>query len=217
MRSLKIFFLELIALTSLFSNNAEAMDSVRTTPKAAFERLMKGNQRYVDNKLQHPNRTKESREALINQQSPFAVVLGCSDSRVSPEIIFDEGIGDLFVVRVAGNVVSPIVLDSIEYSAIYLKSSIILVLGHENCGAVSAVVQRNTKDIESVAALIEPAIKASENQEGNRIENAIKTNVRLMVEQIKKTAVISKLIEEGNIDVVGGYYRLGTGTIDIIK
>ena len=95
------------------------------------------------------------------EQKPFAIILGCSDSRVSPEILFDQGIGDLFIVRVAGNVAGPVELDSIEYAALYLKSSLVLVLGHENCGAITAVLDGQTKEIEHVADLIAPAIQGT--------------------------------------------------------
>ena len=107
---------------------------------SGIERLIEGNKRYVNDTLKHPNRTSERREAFLTHQTPFAIIVGCADSRVSPEILFDQGVSDLFVVRVAGNVVGPLELDSILYAATTLNSSTILVLGHENCGAVNAVI-----------------------------------------------------------------------------
>lgn len=185
------------------------------SPKVALERLLAGNKRYSQDMLLHPNRNQIRREALTSQQSPFAIILGCSDSRVSPEIVFDQGLGDLFVVRVAGNVVGPIELDSIEYSVEYLNSSLIFVLGHENCGAVTAVLSGTTRDIEAIAIQIEPAIEKSKGMPGNRLENAVKTNVSVVVNQIKKSETIAKFIAEKKLDVVGGYYKLASGEIEL--
>ncbi len=197
--------------------SSEKQETIPLTPRQALVRLMDGNLRYIQDKLLHPNRSQERRLAVVNAQTPFAIILGCSDSRVAPEIVFDQGIGDLFVVRVAGNVAGPIELDSIEYSGLYLGSSIVLVLGHESCGAVTAVVQHNTKEIENIAELIEPAVKASAILPGNRIENAVKANVRMTVDYLKKTPNISKLIHEGKLDVIGGYYHLNNGEVEILR
>ena len=179
--------------------------------RAALQRLVDGNRRYVESKFEHPNRSAETRTATAAGQNPFATILGCSDSRASPEIIFDQGIGDLFVVRVAGNVASDIETDSIDYSVIYLGSQLILVLGHESCGAVTAVLNHTTKDIEQVAKLIEPAITSTDT-----VEAAVKANVRAVVRQLKNTRVISRLINEGKVDVVGGYYQLTTGKVELL-
>lgn len=187
------------------------------TPKIALERLMEGNLRYVTGELLHPNRCQESRRSVAHAQRPFAIILGCSDSRVSPEIVFDQGIGDLFVVRVAGNVVGPLELDSIEYSTLYLNSSIIFVLGHEECGAVRAVFDKNTKDVESIAALIQPAVSLVMNSSQPTVEHAVKTNVAMVVDQLKRSPVLAECIKKGALDVVGGYYHLETGKVTILK
>jgi carbonic anhydrase len=178
---------------------------------------MEGNKRYVNDNSTCHNDVSEVRATLSRGQQPFAILVGCSDSRVPPEIVFDQGIGDLFVVRVAGNVVGPVEQDSIEYSALTFGSSIIMVLGHERCGAVQAVVDNNTADIEDVALLIRPAVKLSKNEPGDPVENAVKANVRLVVKQLRNTPVISRLIKEGRIEVVGGFYHLTNGTVDIIS
>ena len=142
-----------------------------------LKRLMDGNKRYTSDLLEHPNRTPERRESIACKQEPFAIIIGCSDSRVSPEIIFDQGIGDLFVVRVAGNVVGPLELDSIDYAALYLHSSVLLVLGHERCGAVNAVIQGATQDIQAISALIQPAVKEEKKKNPpHLLEACIKTN-----------------------------------------
>lgn len=215
--SSKVMFY-LLALSLLVCGAAQSFETVRLTPQEAQKRLMSGNERYVKDKLEHPDRTSERREALTASQSPFATILGCSDSRVSPEIVFDQGIGDLFVVRVAGNVVSRVELDSIDYSAIYLGSSIILVLGHENCGAVKAVLSKNVKDIETVAALIEPAVTPFRNEKGeNVLTDAIKANVRMIVKQLKQAPALARLIAEQKIDVIGGFYNLRTGAVEPVQ
>jgi carbonic anhydrase len=186
-------------------------------PDQALQALVAGNKRFSQDQSLHPDRTSERRLELKAQQAPFAIIVGCSDSRVSPEIIFDQGIGDLFIVRVAGNVIGPLELDSVEYSAIYLKSSIVVVLGHENCGAVNAVIKGTTKDIESVAERIQPAVDATKNQKGNRLENTIKVNVKNVVDQLSKSSVIKQMIEKKQITVIGGYYDFHTGVVELLQ
>lgn len=186
------------------------------SPEAALDRLMSGNKRYVADKLEHPERTTERREASASKQMPFATILGCSDSRVSPEIIFDQGVGDLFVVRVAGNVVSGVELDSIDYSVLYLGASVVLVLGHENCGAVDAVLQNNVKDIETVAGLIEPTVSEFRNKP-NALTDAIKANVKAMVKQLKSTPVLAEAIKSKKIEIIGGYYHLREGKVELLQ
>jgi carbonic anhydrase len=186
------------------------------TPDQALASLMEGNQRFSKDKSLHLDRTSERRQELLSKQSPSAIILGCSDSRVAPEIVFDQGIGDLFIVRVAGNVVGPLEQDSIEYSALYLNSSIIMVLGHENCGAINAVISGNTKDIESVAELIQPAADATVNQK-NRLENTIKTNAHMMAEQLRNSPVLKALIDKKKLNVVEAYYNFHTGKVELLK
>ncbi len=186
------------------------------TPKQALERLCEGNKRYVQDKLVHPNRSQESREANVHSQHPFAIILGCADSRVSPEILFDQGIGDLFVVRVAGNVAGPIEVDSIDFCALNLGSAIILVLGHESCGAVTAVVRNQTNGIKRVAQLLKPGVLASRGQPGDPIKNAVEANIRQQVKDLKRSPVLGPLCKKGQLDVVGGYYHLTTGEVEIL-
>lgn len=200
----------LFSISLLISSSVFAM-----TPEEGLERLMQGNARYVKDKLEHPDRTSERRESLINKQQPYAIILGCSDSRVAPEILFDQGVGDLFVVRVAGNVAGPIEVDSIEYSAKYLGSCIIVVLGHENCGAVSAVLQGQTADIEAVATKILPALTSCKVNQ-NPLQSCIKANVQNVVTQLISYPKIKDLMQQKKIKVVGGYYSLSTGKVEIL-
>lgn len=186
------------------------------SPEESLRQLLEGNSRYVQDALLHPNRGKEQREVLAENQSPFAVIVGCSDSRAAPEIIFDQGIGDLFVVRVAGNVVGRIEQDSIEYAVEYLHSSIILVMGHENCGAVKAVIAKQTKDIESVAELIQPAVDKTEKSK-NRLYQAIARNALNMKNILLKSPVIKNLVKQGKLQVYAGYYNFESGKVDILQ
>lgn len=188
-----------------------------TTPKQALESLMKGNDRFVQDKLEHPNRTSERREATTSTQKPFACIVGCADSRVAPEVIFDQGVGDLFVVRVAGNVVGPLEVDSVDYSVLHLGALVILVLGHENCGAVNAVLQNQTTDIEAVARLIEPAVRQAEAKPSDNIlRDAIKQNALNTKDYLAKTSVVARLIKEKGIEVHAAYYNLQTGAVELL-
>lgn len=193
------------------SSSAASSTPAALNPKQALDRLMQGNQRFVKEGNLCSNRNQDRRNVTAQKQEPFAVILGCSDSRVPPELAFDQGIGDIFVVRVAGNVVGANELDSIEYSAIHNHSSIVLVLGHQNCGAVDAVLNNNTQDIESIADFIRPVIG-----KGKSLDDAIKDNIRHSVDVVKKSAPIAKLIKDGKIDVVGGYYDLTSGAVTLL-
>lgn len=189
-----------------------------TTPHEALHRLMEGNDRFVHDKMKCPNRDQERREAIIAKQTPFAAIIGCADSRVSPEIVFDQGVGDIFVVRVAGNVVGPLELDSLDYAVIYLKAKIIVVMGHENCGAVDAVIQGTTKDIESVAELINPAVlEAKRATPINLLELATKKNALNMRATILKSPAVAKLVKEKQVEVYAAYFNLQTGKVHLLK
>lgn len=187
------------------------------SPDEALKALMIGNQRYMRDELLHADNNATRRAGLFSKQQPFAIVLGCSDSRVPPEIIFDQSIGDLFVVRVAGNVVGAIELDSIEYSALYLDSRLILVLGHENCGAVKAVLDKNTKDIDAIANKIEPAIQGISPEEKNALQKAVQANVHQVVTQLSISPVLAQLLKLGKLKIVGGYYDLLSGEVFLLE
>lgn len=195
----------------------------RMPPESALEKLLEGNARYVQDRLLHPDRNSERREAVSAQQEPFAVIVGCSDSRVPPEIIFDQGVGDLFVVRVAGNVVGPVELDSIGYSVKYLHSSVIIVLGHERCGAVTAVLDEQTTDIETVSALIRPVTTRCKQNPGNLLPRkdlldlCIRSNAENTAKIIRNAPLIRTFLEKKLIDVVAGYYELDTGMVRMLR
>ena len=191
--------------------------SVIAAEQEGLARLMEGNQRYMNDALKCPSRTGERREALISKQEPFAVIVGCSDSRVAPEIVFDQGVGDLFVVRVAGNVIGPLELESIAYAALYLHSSVIIVLGHQNCGAVDAVIQGTTKDVQAIAKLIEPSVtQARLTKSNNLLEKSIKTNALHMRDFLLQSAALKELISQKKLTIYAGYYHLTTGEVEIL-
>ena len=199
---MKLFSLLLI-FSSLFAYGA--------SPEEIFLKLQQGNQRFAGGQSVHPRREFSHRELLSSSQEPSAIILSCSDSRVPPEILFDQGVGDLFIVRVAGNVVGQIEMESIEFGALALHASVIIVLGHENCGAIDAVLKGKTQDIKAIASLIQPAITKESS-----LENAIKANVSHVVKQLKTHPLLGRLVEEKKLMVVGGYYNLSSGTVTFL-
>jgi len=188
--------------------------------KASLLELAVGNLRFVMGKLKSPHQSVQRREELVGGQYPFAAVLSCSDSRLPPEIIFDQGLGDLFVVRVAGNVAAfSDTIASLEYAVEHLHAPLIVVLGHQKCGAITAALE-GTKMEGSLGALMEslqPAVEAAKSQEGDKLENAIRANVHLTVKRLHQESVIlAKAVEEGEIDILGAYYSLETGKVELI-
>jgi len=212
---LKTFLLLKSTLWSITGSTASEIDSVPLSAQEALKRLLVGNERYVKELLIHPNRSQKRREATCQAQTPFAAIIGCSDSRVSPVIIFDQGIGDLFEIRVAGNVVGPIEIASVQFAANNLQPSLIFVLGHANCGAVQAVLADQTKDIEPIAVKIQEAIKGLSKSSKNDVEGAVKANVNAVVEQLRENEAIAQLIKEKKLHVAGGYYHLDTGKVEL--
>jgi carbonic anhydrase len=199
-----------ILILSLIANVAFGYTN-KLSPADALDRLIKGNERYAKDELEHPNRTSERREASQSVQFPYAVIVGCSDSRVSPEIIFDEGVGDLFVVRVAGNVVGPLELESIEYSVGVLGSVMVLVMGHENCGAVKTVLDGQGKAIPAIAKMITPAIKDTK-----ALPNAVKANALQVKNFLLNTGTLGKLAKDKKIDIRAAYYNLQSGKVELL-
>ena len=181
-----------------------------------FNELMQGNKRFVRNHMQHPHQDTVYVRKLSASQHPKAIVLACADSRVSPEIVFDQGMGDLFVIRNAGNVVDNDVLGSIEYAIEHLGVTTIIVLGHENCGAVTATVNHlNTNNhIMDIEKSISPAYKLAENKPGNKIHNTVVQNVALSIGAIQNDkSLLPGNPHMNNINIYGAVYDLATGVI----
>jgi carbonic anhydrase len=187
------------------------------TPDEALKRLKDGNRRFVENRPSHPHQTPEWRAEITTGQHPFAQVLSCSDSRVVPEILFDTGIGDLFVLRVAGNVVDYAILGSLEYGAAHLNVPLIVVLGHTCCGAVTAAVDGvDTND--HIIALVEsltPAVESTRGMPGDPVENAVRANVRVGTEVLRQSEpTLAPLNRRGTIRIVGAIYDIATGRVE---
>lgn len=191
------------------------------TPDQAFAQLMEGNKRFVSMKRTNPNQDIMRLTEVAKGQNPFAAILSCADSRVPSEIIFDRGIGDLFVVRNAGNTATPEEIGSLEFGTLVLGAKVLMVIGHESCGAVVATMTGGEVpgQIGSVLAQIEPAVKdfAGKQDDKDAVKKATEKNILYQIEKLSQSPVISKLIEEGKLKIVGGYYDLDTGTIILVS
>src|SRR3984957_7145389 len=191
-------------------------------PNAAFDRLMKGNARYVEGVSMRHDFRHES-EALSQGQNPYAAILSCADSRIAPEYCFDAARGDLFVCRVAGNFATEEIIASLEYGVQVLNTPLIMVLGHDSCGAVDATI-KSIKDgttlpghLPELVSAIRPAVEAVKNQGGDMLANAISSNVKLNVDKLQKSSpILDAAVNGKTLRVVGGIYRLATGKVDLV-
>jgi len=188
-------------------------------PDGAMQKLIEGNQRFVQHKPQYPDQSAARLQEVAQAQYPFATVLCCADSRVPTEIIFDQGIGDIFDVRVAGNIVTPETLGSIEYAVMLLGTPLLMVLGHERCGAVTAAVQNGSLlgEIGSFVKAIKPAVKRVKDQPGDAVENAVVANVQYQIERLMRSQLLTEQIKSGKLKIVGGRYDLDTGSVTMIS
>ncbi len=214
MKKLLIIFVLLI-----FASNVKASGAKNISIEESLKKLNEGNARFVKMKLIHPDQSIAKRMELVEGQHPFVVIISCSDSRVSPEIIFDQGLGDIFEIRNAGNVLDNQVIGSIEYAVVHLETPVILVLGHQNCGAVQAAIKHNRESvhIKSFVKSIEPAVKQALKQHGDIVENTVKNNVINVVNELKNSKpIIKKYVEEDKIKIIGGYYHLDSGKVDYL-
>lgn len=185
----------------------------------ALHRLKEGNERFADYQMVHPNEQKARRAKLLTAQHPFAIILTCSDSRVPPELIFDQGLGDLFVIRNAGNVIDEHVLGSIEYAVHHLGVNLVVVMGHEFCGAVGAAMKddKESQYIESIKASIAPAIEKCKKDNTYTYETVIKTNAQLAVDSIMKDKELSEHAKKHDFKIVPAYYDIGTGRVEFLN
>lgn len=189
------------------------------SPDEALTRLMAGNERFIHHTPKHPHQSAKRLHDVAQGQHPFATVLSCADSRVPVEILFDVGVGDLFDIRVAGNVITPEVLGSIEYAAALLGTSLVMVLGHERCGAVTAAVQDKPLpgNINAFVNSIKPALDKEHDQSAQFIETAVVSNVCYQIEQMKQQSpILADLITNGKLKVVGGRYDLDEGDVTLV-
>ncbi|BAU62838.1 carbonic anhydrase [Stanieria sp. NIES-3757] len=217
-------FLGTATLTSVLGINLTdsepAVAQNEITPDQALEKLMIGNKRFVDRKTIDPNQDPARLTEVAKEQKPFASILCCSDSRVPPEIVFDQGLGDLFVVRDAGEVVTSEQMGSLEFGTLVLGTKVLLVLGHEDCGAVKAAIvgDKVPGQIGAILAEIEPAVVDYKGQQENKeaVRKAVEANVLLQLNKLKKSTVLTELINSGNLKIVGGYYDLDKGEVTLI-
>jgi carbonic anhydrase len=186
----------------------------------ALRQLLAGNRRYVAARLTHPHQTALYRARVARGQHPFAIVVGCSDSRVPAEIVFDQGLGDLFVIRVAGNVVDDTALGSIEYAAEHLGVGLIVVLGHERCGAVDAAVKGGTVHghIDSLVKAIAPAVEQVKNRPGDVLDHAVRANAAMTAGRLRTAPpILADLAAGGRLKIVGARYDLDSGAVEILR
>jgi carbonic anhydrase len=190
-------------------------------PAEAIAKLKEGNRRYTSGNLRRPVHTTARRTELTKSQHPFAIILSCSDSRVPSEIVFDQGIGDLFIVRVAGNVITDEGLGSIEYAVEYLGTRLIVVMGHQRCGAVQAskeIIAANgvaPGHIESLVTAIKPAVESTANCD---LDTTIKANVKHAVDCLRSsTPILKSKVDSDQVQVIGGYYSLDTGSVSFLN
>src|SRR2546421_1820702 len=223
-------------------------DQPIVSPAEALSRLKEGNARFTAGNMQHPHESRDDRShmakdsyenagtiplgttaeqavkrraELTKSQHPFAIILSCSDSRVPPEIVFDEGLGDLFIVRVAGNVLNNEGLGSIEYGVDVLGARLIVVLGHQSCGAVDAAMKtiaakgRAPGHIQSLVTAIKPVVDTTPKGD---LDTMIKANVKHVVDALRSsTPILKARVESGDVQVMGGYYTLDTGAVTFLE
>jgi carbonic anhydrase len=203
------------------ANDLGRLDTQAFTPTMALDRLKEGNTRFVAGSSTHPDQSGARRAALAAGQHPFAQILACADSRVSPELVFDQGLGDIFVTRSAGQVIDHAVLGTVQFGVGELKTPLVVVLGHRKCGAVKATVEAIEKkvaasgtDIDALVAAIRPAVeKAEATKPSGVLDAAIEFNVANEVARLSAAPVLSGALKEGKLQVVGAVYDVSTGTV----
>jgi len=215
-----------VGLAGPGTGRASGQESVKRDPDSVLARLLEGNRRFEKGELVHPGRKPADFVPLAEGQAPVAVVVGCADSRVAPELIFNQGVGDLFVVRVAGNVVSGAgasVKGSIEYAVAELGVRLVVVLGHTQCGAVKAAVQHlDARDalpgaIGDLVETIKPAAAAARGKPGNALDNVIRANVERGVARLNGLQpILAVAVQKGEVKVVGAVYDLRGGKVTVL-
>ncbi|HEB50990.1 MAG TPA: carbonic anhydrase [Desulfobulbus sp.] len=190
------------------------------TGRQALERLLRGNQRFARGVSRHPRHDPDRRKSLDRSQEPFAAILACADSRVPPEVIFDQGLGDIFAARVAGNILNDQVLGSLEYAACHLDVPLIMVLAHTNCGAVKAVADGTELQghIASLAPAIRPAVERARGMEGDLTDNAAREVARMTAGQLAASEpLLAPLAREGRLTITAAFYHLDSGRVELLS
>lgn len=201
------------------SNLSHENTTNQISVEVAMEKLVEGNRRFVTGTLSAKDLGRDKREDLLkNGQHPFAVIVTCSDSRVPPELLFDQALGDLFVIRVAGNVLDSVSLGSVEYAVDHLHTPLVVVLGHENCGAVHATVEGGDPpgSIGAITTLIQPSVDKARAMgfDGHQLcEKAADENIRTTLEDLKRSPVVKNLVVNGKLTLAGAKYFIGSGEV----
>jgi carbonic anhydrase len=192
------------------------------SPREALAVLLAGNQRWASGRLRHPHQSIARRESVAAFQAPFAVVFCCIDSRVPPELVFDRGLGDLFVARTGAQCVDNVTLGSVEFGPAELNTGLIMVLGHERCGAVTTAIEaiqdhggRAPGHVQAIVNALRPAYNAAIRQPGDPVDNVVRAQTRLTVAQLKADALLADRVRTGALLVVGGRYDLDSGRVDL--
>ncbi|MGN5376700.1 carbonic anhydrase [Streptomyces sp. MUSC 14] len=185
---------------------------------------MDGNGRWVSGKLQHPDRDPDRRQLVAQQQEPFGAILSCIDSRVPPELLFDTGLGDLYVMRTGGQAVGPVVTGSVEYGPMTSGTPLVVVLGHQRCGAVKAAYQSLRDDeplpgnLQAIVGALRPAYEQAVREGGaDPVETMARAQVKLTASALRSNADLAPLARKGSLAVVGAYYSLDTGTVEVLS
>lgn len=222
-------FIGTATLTSVLGLNLKTTSSVvaqtttenKLTPDEALEKLMSGNQRFVDNQSTRHKESVAYLQSISEDQKPFAAVIACADSRSSLEVVFDRGFGELFVVRDAGNVASPEEIGSLEFGTLVLGAKVIMVLGHYSCGAIKATLKGDEVpgSIPSILAQIKPAVQDFQGQQDDKValQKATEANVVYQMDKLKKSPVLAELVATGQLKIVGGYLDFTTGKVSLVS
>jgi carbonic anhydrase len=219
MKMASVLLISLILMISTDAGATSSQKGLTVIGDSAQQRLVDGNKRYVDMKMSHPDQTAERRAVVAKGQHPFAAVLSCSDSRVPPEVIFDQGLGDLFVIRLAGNILDDAALGSLEYAVEHLGVKYIMVLGHERCGAVEATIKGGEAHghFGSLVKAIQPAVNKAKDLPGDFLDNAVRANVAMIVQQLKSSEPVMKgSIKKSALTIAGARYDLDDGEVTIL-
>ena len=200
-----------------------ASESASSKPKVAadfaLEILMTGNRRFVAGRPMFPDQSPNRRRELAAGQKPFAIVLTCADSRVAPELYFDQGLGNLFVLRNAGNILNDHTIGSIEYAVEHLHVGLIVVVGHEKCGAVAAAVAGGHAPghVQSIVEAIQPAVKETADLPGDKVDHAVRANARLVAAALQASdPILNEAVKQGRVKIVPARYDLATGKVELL-
>lgn len=191
---------------------------------AAYARLMQGNKRWMNGALQYPNQDARRRTAVAGEQNPYGVVVSCIDSRVPPELVFDTGLGDLFVIRTGGQVVQPVVVGSVEYGPVTSGTPLVVVLGHQNCGAVKAAYKalkdgkKLPGNLQSIADVLRPAYEeTARTRHADPVDAMIRLHANRTAAELRSNPDLTPLVKKGDLAVVCAYYSLETGRVEVLS